>query len=129
MPEGNRWTAAELAAVDDTEIKIASRRRDGTLRPARIVWVVRHDDALYVRSVNGPDATWYRGVQARHQGMISASGLQRDVSFVEADHTPDNALDDTLDAAYRIKYGQWPGPTERITSTEARRTTLRLDPA
>jgi hypothetical protein len=87
------WTAADLAAVDDTaEIHPASRRGDGTLRPARIVWVVRHDDALYVRSVNGPDAAWYRGVQARHQGVISAGDLQHDVNFVEADHSRGNSL-------------------------------------
>jgi hypothetical protein len=55
----NTWTAADLGVVEDTaEIHIASRRGDGTLRPARIVWVVRHDDALYVRSVNGPGAAW-----------------------------------------------------------------------
>lgn len=124
----SEWTAADLNAIDDTaEIHIASRRGDGTLRPARIVWVVRHDDALYVRSVNGPDAAWYRGVQARHQGMISAGPLQRDVTFVEADHTP-GTLDDLLDAAYRAKYGRGSAAVARITSIEARRTTLRLDP-
>jgi hypothetical protein len=123
------WTGADLAAVDTAEIRLASRRRDGTLRPSRIVWVVRHDNAVYVRSVNGPDAAWYRGVQARHQGVVSAGGMQRDVSFVEVDHTPGNALDDTLDATYRAKYGRSSAAVERITSTEARRTTLRLDPA
>jgi hypothetical protein len=123
------WKAIDLATMDDTEIQIASRRRDGTLRPARIVWVVRHDDALYVRSVNGPNAAWYRGVQARHQGVISAGALQRDVTFVESDHTPGSALDDVLDAAYRAKYGRSSAAVERITSIEARRTTLRLDPA
>lgn len=124
------WSAADLAAVDGTaEIRIASRRGDGTLRPARIVWVVRHDDALYVRSVNGPDAAWYRGVQVRHQGSISAGALQREVAFAEADHTPGNTVDDVLDAAYRAKYGRGSAAVERITSTEARRTTLRLDPA
>jgi hypothetical protein len=124
------WTAADLDAVDDTaEIQIASRRRDGSLRPARIVWVVRHDDALYVRSVNGPDAAWYRGVQARHQGVISVGALQRDVTFVEADHTPGNPLDDALDAAYRAKYGRSSAAVRAITGPEARRTTLRLDPA
>ena len=93
------------------------------------MWVVRHDDALYVRSVNGPDAAWYRGVQARHQDVISAGALQKDVTFVEADHTPGNTLDELIDAAYGAKYGRSSAAVERITSTEARRTTLRLDPA
>ena len=128
------WTAAELDTIGGAdEIDIASRHTDGTLRRARIVWVVRYDGAVYVRSVNGPRGAWYRGVQTRHEGRITAGGLERDARFVEADHTPgnalDDALDDALDAAYRTKYRRWPGPVERITGTPARQTTLRLDPA
>jgi hypothetical protein len=54
-----------LAAVDRAdEIEVSTRRADGALRTARIVWVVRDGDSFYVRSVNGPDAAWYRGVQS-----------------------------------------------------------------
>jgi hypothetical protein len=91
------------------------------------VWSVRDHDAIYVRSVNGPDAAWYRGVQTRHTGHLTAGGLDRDVTFVEADHTAAE-LDDTLDAAYRGKYGSG-GAVQRIISDRARRTTLRLVPA
>jgi hypothetical protein len=53
------WSPSELAAVDGAdELEIATRRADGTLRTARIVWVVRHGDELYVRSVNGRDAAY-----------------------------------------------------------------------
>lgn len=123
------WTAAELDAIDLAgEITIASRRGDGTLRARRIVWSARHGDAVYVRSVNGPDAAWYRGVQTRHTGRLCAGNLERDVAFVEADHTLGNPLDDALDAAYRAKYGAG-APVRAITSARARQTTLRLDPA
>ena len=120
------WTPTQLDAIDGAdELDVATRRGDGTLRTARIVWVVRHNDGLYVRSVNGPDAAWYRGVQTRHTGHIAAGGVESDVTFVHADH----ALDDDLDAAYRRKYGRYPGPTASITAAPARATTLRLDPA
>jgi hypothetical protein len=123
------WTAAELDTIAATdEIDIASRRDDGTLRAARIVWVVRHHDGLYVRSVLGPDAAWYRGVQTRHEGHLRADGVDRDVRFVEVDHTPGGARDDSLDEVYRDKYGAGPEPIEHITSPLARQTTLRLDP-
>ena len=79
---------------------IATRRADGTLRKPRIVWVVRLGDGLYVRSVNGPDAAWYRGTRTRMQGHIQAGGLDTDVTFVDADH----GLDDAIDDAYRTKY-------------------------
>ncbi len=119
------WTAAELDAVDGAdEIHLSTTRADGTLRTARIVWVVRHGDELYVRSVNGRDAAWYRGVQTRHEGHVTAGGVSRDVVFVEADP----ALTDPLDEAYRRKYGRYPGPTAQITAAGARDATLRLDP-
>jgi hypothetical protein len=48
------WTNEDLdkiAAAD--ELQIASARRDGTLRKPVTIWVVRHGDDLYVRSVTG----------------------------------------------------------------------------
>lgn len=127
-PSAN-WTAAELDAIDQAgEITIASRRGDGTLRTGRIVWSVRDRDRLYVRSVNGPDAAWYRGVQTRHAGHLTAGPVDREVVFVESDHTPGNQLDDRLDTAYRAKYGTG-GPVQRITSAIARATTLRVESA
>jgi hypothetical protein len=58
MTAANRWTADELAAIDATgEVDVATRRQDGTLRAARIVWIVRRDDAVYVRSVNATSGT------------------------------------------------------------------------
>ena len=126
------WTSTELAAVDRAdEIEVSTRRADGTMRSSRIVWVVRDGDSFYVRSVNGPDAAWYRGVQSGHAGAVTAGPLGRDVTFVEAgDHVGDHTgLDDRLDEAYRAKYGRWAGPVTRITAQPARETTLRLDPA
>jgi hypothetical protein len=127
-----RWTSTELEAIDGTgEVEVATRRQDGTLRGTRIVWIVRHGDAMYVRSVNGVDAAWYRGVQTRHEGALTAGRVQRDVAFVEAgEHTGDDSgLDDTLDAAYRDKYGHASSAVAHITADAARATTLRVDPA
>jgi hypothetical protein len=55
----NGWRAGELSAIDGcAEVGIATRRSDGMLRAARIVWIVRHANAVYVRSVNGTTAAW-----------------------------------------------------------------------
>jgi hypothetical protein len=126
------WTAAELKAIAQTgEVDVATRRDDGTLRSARIVWIVRHGDAVYVRSVNGATAAWYRGAQTRHEGRLRAGYLMRDVSFVEAGEPvgDDSELDDALDAAYRDKYGRSSSAVAHITAAVARATTLRVDPA
>jgi hypothetical protein len=51
------WTADDLERFGEAEeVRIAGMRRDGSLRKPVIVWVVRVDDELYTRSVNGPGA-------------------------------------------------------------------------
>jgi hypothetical protein len=120
------WTSEELgriAAAD--ELDIASLRLDGTLRKPVTIWVVRHGDDLYVRSINGRSAGWFRGTQARHEGHIQAGGADKDVRFVDADHD----IDDELDAVYRTKYRRYAANiVDTVLSAEARSATLKLVP-
>ena len=49
-----KWTSEELTKIGTAEeLRIASLRRDGTLRNPVTIWVVRLGDDLYVRSANG----------------------------------------------------------------------------
>jgi hypothetical protein len=113
----------KIAAAE--ELKIASVRRDGTLQHPVTIWVVRHGDDLYVRSVNGRTASWFRGTQDRHEGHIHAGGVDKDVSIVSADHD----IDDQIDAAYRTKYHRYAASIiSQVMSAEARATTLKLLP-
>jgi hypothetical protein len=120
------WTSDELDKVGAAEeLQIAPRRRDGTLRNALPVWVIRHGDDLYVRSVNGRTAAWFRAAHASHEGHVRAGGVERDVAFVEVD----GGLDDQIDAAYWAKYGRrYPSIVPSIVKPEARAATLRLVP-
>jgi hypothetical protein len=120
------WTSDELARIDaEDELAIASLRRDGTLRNPVTIWVVRHGDDLYVRSVNGRGAAWFRGAQVHHEGHVSAGGVDRDVTFVDVD----DDLADELDAAYRYKYQRYAASiVGHIVNPEARAATLRLVP-
>jgi hypothetical protein len=125
MAGGTAWTSDELRTIEAAdELRIASLRRDGTLRSPTTIWVVRHGDDLYVRSVNGPDSGWYGEVQQRHQGHIEAAGVEKDVDFVDADH----AIDDEVDGAYRAKYSYFPTGLNHIVRPQARATTLKLVP-
>ena len=119
------WTSDELDTIGAAEeLEIAWVRRDGTLRNPVTIWVVRHADDLYVRSVNGRGSSWFRGVQLRHEGHIGADGVDKDVDFVETDE-----LDEELDAEYRTKYRRYAASiTDSITSPEARAATLKLVP-
>jgi hypothetical protein len=120
------WTSDQLDKVGRAEeLQIASVRRDGTLRKPVTIWVVRHGDDLYVRSVRGRTAHWFRGTDERHEGRIRAGGVQQDVTFVDADHD----IDAEVDAAYRTKYRRYAGSIlNSALRPQARSTTIKLVP-
>ena len=128
-PEGvamSAWTNDELTRIGSAdELELASARPDGTLRSPRTIWVVRVGDDLYVRSMNGRAGGWFPATQARHQGHIRAGGVDKDVTFTDAD--PD--LNDQIDAAYHDKYRRY---GERIiggvVNPGARAATIQLVP-
>jgi hypothetical protein len=120
------WSSDELTRIGTaTELEIASRRRDDTLRSPRTIWVVRVGDDLYVRSMYGRAGGWFPGTQVRHEGHIRAGGVDKDVTFADADPN----LNDTIDTAYRDKYRRY---GERIiggvVNPEARAATIKLMP-
>lgn len=118
------WTREELKTFGDPEeVTIETMRKDGSLRKPVIIWIVRHDDDLYIRSVNGREASWFRGVLTRHEGRIRAGSVEKDVYLVETDD-----VNDEVDAAYREKYRRYPGIVPSIVKPEAQAATLRLDP-
>lgn len=119
------WTADELDRIGAAdELRIAARRRDGSLRRPVPIWVVRVGDDLYVRSWRGTGGSWYRMARATHEGHISAGGVDRDVSLAEVG----DDVDDAIDAAYRAKYGRYSGYVEPMIAPQARATTLKLVP-
>jgi hypothetical protein len=120
------WTGEELARIGAAdELELAALRRDGTLRKPVTIWVVRHGDDIYVRSVNGRTSSWFRGAQDRHEAHVHASGVDKDVLLVETD----DIYDDIIDAAYRKKYQRYaPSIIDSIGSPQARAATLKLVP-
>ncbi|MDX3227924.1 DUF2255 family protein [Streptomyces sp. ME19-01-6] len=72
------WTSDELTRLENTqELRVASLRRDNGLSSRRTIWVIRHDDEICVRSVNGPTSVWHRGTRARREGRIRAGGVDK----------------------------------------------------
>ncbi|HET6310457.1 MAG TPA: DUF2255 family protein [Candidatus Nitrosotalea sp.] len=121
-----QWTSDQLDKIGAAEeVEIASVRPDGKLRKPVTVWVVRHVDDLYVRSVRGRSGHWFRGAQERHEGRIRAGDAQQDIKFVDADHE----IDDEVDAVYRAKYRRYAGSIlNSVLTPEARSTTIKLVP-
>jgi hypothetical protein len=120
------WTDDELTKIGTAEeLEIASLRPDDTLRKPVTIWVVRLGDDLYVRSVNGRTAAWFRGTQVRHEGHILAGGIEKNVTFVEADPV----INDQIDTEYRTKYRRYAASIiSHIVSPGARSATIKLVP-
>ena len=122
-----RWTSNELNEIGTTEeLQITSLRRDGTLRNPVTIWVVRLGDDLYIRSVNGRTAAWFRGAQVRHEGHIQAGGVDKEVTFMEESASN---INDQIDAVYRAKYRRYAASIiNHITGPEARSATIKVVP-
>ena len=80
---------------------------------------------LSERGMYGRGGGWFPATQARLQGHIRAGGVDKDVTFADAD--PD--LNDQIDAAYRDKYRRY---GERIVGSVvnpgAQAATIKLQP-
>lgn len=120
------WMSEELNKIGRAEeLRIASFRRDGTLRKPVIIWVVRIGDDIYVRCVNGRKGAWFRGALSRHEGRIWAGGVEKDVTFVEE---PDPDVNDQIDAAYLTKYRRYPQYVSPMVTPDVRAATIKLVP-
>jgi hypothetical protein len=128
MATTTAWTSDELSTIGAAEeLQIAPLRQDGSLRKPVTVWVVRQGDDLYVRSVNGRTAAWFRGAQDRHEAHIDAGGVVKDVLLVETNDL--NDLNDAIDSAYRTKYCRYDADIVNSDLTpQARAATLKLVP-
>jgi hypothetical protein len=119
------WESDELDKIAAAEeLDLASVRREGTLRKPVTMWVVRHGDDVYVRSVNGRTSSWFRGAEDRHEAHVKADGVEKDVRMIETDD-----FNDEIDAAYRAKYRRYAANiVNSVLTAKARASTLKLVP-
>src|SRR5258708_6513909 len=96
------WKSDQLAKLGAAEeVQIAAIGRDGKPGKPTTIWAVRHGDDLFVRSVRGRDANWFRETQERREGRIRSGGVLQDVTFVDA---AGYDVDDESDAPSRANY-------------------------
>jgi hypothetical protein len=120
------WTPEAARAVTaPTEVRVLIRRPDGTLRRPRAIWIVRDGTDVFVRSMNGRTAAWFRGATATRSGQIVSGGTAYDVSFTEAAE----ADLPRADAAYRAKYGRYGSIVDHMEEPGPRSATLQVHPA
>lgn len=121
----NHWTPDQLDALGRAnELQIATERTDGTLRSFVPIWVVRVEDAVFIRAYHGPRGSWYRQALRSGRARIRVPRLDSAVTF----STPEASLAGAVDAAYRAKYGSGMYVDAMVTD-DAAAATLQLHPA
>jgi len=120
-----RFEPGELALLDETEeVRIETSRPNGPAHRT-IIWVVVDGDDVFVRSVNGATARWYREAVANPAVTIHVAGRALPARAVAATDPP--SVQRTSDALNR-KYA--PDPALRLMLVpDIFETTLRLTPA
>jgi hypothetical protein len=120
------WTKDELRRIDGaTELRVASQRADGTMRPYVTIWHTTVGDALYIRSARGPENGWFRRAKQAGVGCVDAGGVSKAVKFELADP----AVRSDLDKALHNKYDRFgPTPVGAITGDDVLETTLKVLP-
>jgi hypothetical protein len=121
------WAADDLVRVEGAdEVRIASRRADGSLRKAITIWVVRVDDDVYVRSAYGPENPWFVRARASGSGQLTVGGTRHEVTFA----VPGPEVDEAVTAAFHAKYDRYPARiVATVVSEVAAACTLRVDRA
>lgn len=120
------WTDDELRRLGGAdELRVASQRPDGTMRPFTTIWHTTLGENLYIRSAHGPENGWFRRARQAGVGRISSGGVEKDVTFELADP----GVREALDAALHAKYDRFgPGPVGAITGDDVLETTLKVTP-
>ena len=113
---------AALAAAK--EIKIETVSATGNVHRT-IIWVAERDGTIYIRSVNGPDARWYREATSGTPVAIHVDGRRLPVRVEPAaDAASIEACSEGLRAKYRRSYS-----LESMLVDKVLPTTLRVAPA
>jgi hypothetical protein len=112
---------AAIAAAD--EIRIETTAPDGTVHRT-IIWIVTDEGEVYVRSVNGPEARWYREATATGEVAIHVDGRRIPARVEPGDAAAVAACSAGLQAKYRRDYS-----LASMLEPDTLPTTLRVVPA
>ena len=118
------WSPDDLRRIDAaTELQIAVRSADGSLRRWVPIWVVSVGGQVYVRTWYRRDTGWFGHALRSRRARIRVPGLEGDVTIDDGGDASAQVTAD-VDAAYRTKYGR--AGADSMVTAGAAATTLRL---
>jgi hypothetical protein len=116
----------DLTAIGAAEEIRIETQAPGDSAHRTIIWVVVDNGEVFVRSVNGERARWYREAKANPAVAIHLGEQRLPATAIPADD-PDSI--DRVSAALRAKYSRWGGSLQSMLEPHTLPTTLRLEPA
>jgi len=118
------FAGEDLAALAaDEEIEIETRAPSGVTHRT-IIWVMVDADRVFIRSVNGESARWYREATADPSVAVHVQGWRLPVRLVPA---TDDASIQACNAALRRKY-RGDGSLRSMLQAHTLPTTLQVMP-
>ncbi|MFB8387387.1 DUF2255 family protein [Microbacterium sp. NPDC055910] len=130
-----------VQVLDETAVVAVVTTKANGQPVATPIWSMVIDGVPYIRSVNGPEAAWYRHVRAgrpvafalgdgsiAERDRVAALALEREevtTSYVPVDDEVQAEIDDEL---WR-KYASSPDSVRMMLSADARACTLRVEEA
>lgn len=120
------WTAEELAAITAAEeVEVTPADADGAPQQSVVMWAVTVGNDVFVRSVRGRRARWWRRATATARGTFTAGSVTRDVAFEPVGDEQNQAVTD----AYSQKYAAQPDEFRRpMVTGESLEATLKVVP-
>lgn len=120
-----RFGESDLAALAAAkEIKIETQSATGSVHRT-IIWVSEKDGSIYIRSVDGPGARWYREATTDRPVAIHVDRRRLPVKLAPAaDRASIEACSAGLQAKYRRSYS-----LQSMLMDHTLPTTLRVEPA
>jgi hypothetical protein len=106
------------------EVEIETRRADDAPVHRTIIWIVTFDRDVYVRSLRGEGARWFRELMATPDAALHVEGEAVPVRAVRRDD-PESV--ERATAGFRRKYADSPYLDSMIRD-EIASTTVRLEP-
>ena len=116
-------TTEEIKLIaQENDFHIAPFRADGeTYGTLTWIWNVEVEGKLYVRAYNGVNSRWYQSAISQKEGMITAAGMKKKVSFQPVK----GSINEKIDDAYREKYSNSPYLNSMI-SNRAKAATIQI---
>jgi hypothetical protein len=105
------------------EIRIETQSATGTVHRTTI-WVAERDGVIYIRSVDGPGARWYREATSGRPVAIQVDGRRLPVRL---EHATDSESIEACSEGFRAKYRR-SYSLESMLLPDTLPTTLRLEP-